>query len=109
MELFRVFGSIMIDNKDAIDKLNKSDKKAKDSAKALEQVREGAAKIGKAMVVGAGLAVGSLTAMAIKSAETGDRVDKLSQKIGLSRKGFQEWDYIMSQNGMSVEPTSNGI
>ena len=47
--------------------------------------------------------------MANKAAASGDRVDKLSQKVGMSRKGFQEWDYILSQNGMSIESLQGGM
>lgn len=38
-----------------------------------------------------------------------DRIDKLSQKLGLSRKAFQEWDYIMSQNGVNMNSMSSGM
>lgn len=38
-----------------------------------------------------------------------DRVDKMSQKIGVSRKTFQEWDYILSQNGASVDGLQTGV
>lgn len=44
-----------------------------------------------------------------KVADYGDRIDKMSQKIGMSRKAFQEWDYIMSQNGGSVESLQMGF
>lgn len=32
-----------------------------------------------------------------------DRVDKLSQKLGISREGMQEWDYVLSQSGVSID------
>lgn len=61
-------------------------------------------------VVGAGTVVaGGLTAIAKGTASAGDRVDKLSQKIGLSREGFQEWDFITSQSGMNVEQLQMGF
>ncbi len=109
MELFRLFGSILIDDKDAIDKLNKTDKKAATTAEKLGKLAGGAAKVGAA-VVGMGVAAATgLTAMATKTAEAGDRVDKMSLKLGLSREGFQEWDYIMAQNGMSIETMQGGM
>jgi hypothetical protein len=58
--------------------------------------------------MGAAAATG-LTAIATKTAAAGDRVDKMSQKIGLSREGFQEWDYVMSQNGMSIDTMQGGM
>ncbi len=42
-------------------------------------------------------------------AELGDRIDKMSQKIGMNRRNFQEWDYILSQNGGSIESLQMGF
>lgn len=54
-------------------------------------------------------ASGALT-MGIKAtAAYGDRIDKMSQKIGMGQKAFQEWDYIMSQNGGNVETLQMGF
>ena len=44
-----------------------------------------------------------------QTAEYGDRIDKMSQKIGMSAKNFQEWDFIMSQNGGNVESLKMGF
>ena len=54
-------------------------------------------------------AVTSLTTFAVKSAQTADTIDKMSQKIGISRKAYQEWDYICGQSGVSVDVLKNGI
>lgn len=43
------------------------------------------------------------------ASNAGDRVDKLSQKMNLSRKEFQEWDYITKQSGTSMEALSMGM
>lgn len=51
----------------------------------------------------------ALTALVVKSSETGDRVDKLSQQVGLSRKAFQEWDYVLDQTGGNVESLKMGM
>jgi hypothetical protein len=37
-----------------------------------------------------------------------DRIDKLRQQIGMGTKSFQEWDYIMAQNGGQVEILKTG-
>ena len=52
---------------------------------------------------------GAIIRGANQFAEMGDRIDKMSQKIGMSRKSFQEWDYIMSQNGGNVETLQMGF
>lgn len=51
----------------------------------------------------------ALFGMASKSAEATDRIDKLSQKIGISRQGFQEWDFILSQSGTDIEKMQVGM
>lgn len=108
MKLFELFGVVKLDDQ-ASDGLSKVDQKAEKSGskfgKFAKGVGVGAAAIGVAAVAaGAGM-----FKMATSSAETTDRIDKLSQKIGLSRKGFQEWDFIMSQSGGSVEGLQMGF
>lgn len=91
MELFKLFGSVLIDDKDAINSLNKVDKKGKSTGQKFADVAKKGAKIGAAVVGATAAAGGALLGMANKTAETTDRIDKMSQKIGLSREGFQEW------------------
>lgn len=64
------------------------------------------------------VAAGALSVAAIKKgidtvidfanevSQAGDRIDKQSQALGLSRKAFQEWDYILGQNGASIDSMS---
>ena len=61
--------------------------------------------------MGAGAIAGGkkLVSMANDTAEAGDRVDKMSQKIGVSRKSFQELDYVFSQNGANVDSLKVGL
>ena len=47
--------------------------------------------------------------MANEAAAAGDEIDKASQRIGLSRQGYQEWDYVLSQNGASISSLENGM
>ena len=43
----------------------------------------------------AGAAVtGAFVASARKTADFGDKVDKMSQKLGLSTDAYQKWDYV---------------
>lgn len=61
------------------------------------------------MVAGAGLAAFGVAAGAAfgKSisdvSQYGDHVDKMSQKIGMSREGFQKWDYVLQRAGTSID------
>lgn len=41
--------------------------------------------------------------LADNAAAAGDKIDKQSQALGMSRKAYQEWDYILSQNGSTID------
>ena len=78
----------------------------------MSKLTGGLKKVGGALAaVGAtvGVVGGAILRGANQVAEMGDRIDKMSQKIGMSRKSFQEWDYIMSQNGGNVETLQMGF
>lgn len=70
---------------------------------------KGVAVAGAAMLAGTVLAGKGLWEIATGAAAAGDRVDEMSQKLGLSNQAFQEWDYILSQNGASIESLRGGM
>lgn len=39
----------------------------------------------------------------------GDKIDKQSQALGMTRKAYQEWDYILGQNGASIDSMSVSV
>lgn len=63
------------------------------------------------VVMGAGLGAVALATQQLvtKTVEAGDRIDKMSAKLGLSREGFQQWDYILKQNGADIESMKGGM
>lgn len=97
MELFKLFGSIMVDNKKANESISKTGSLAGKLGQGLGKGIKTAAKWGAAITAGAVAGGTALFGVTKNAADTGDRIDKLSQKIGMSRKGFQQWDYILSQ------------
>ena len=109
LEIFKLVGSIFIDTDKANESLAKTDKKA-------TSVAEGFGKVGK-VAAGAAAAIGTavigtgtaLVGMANDASQTADEIDKMSQKIGLSAEGYQEWSYIMEQNGMDVDKLQTGM
>jgi hypothetical protein len=109
VELFKLFGSIMVDSDKADSSLSKIDGKAQGVASTLGKGIATAAKFGVALGAAAAAGGAALFGMATKAAESTDRIDKLSQKIGVSRKSFQEWDFILSQNGASIEGLQTGM
>ena len=109
MELFKLFGSIMVDNKAANDSISKTEGLA---SKLSKSIGSGVKKVaGFAVGIGAAAAGGAAALMGVanKAAETTDRIDKLSLKTNFSRQGFQEWDHIMSQSGMSIDSLQGGM
>ena len=61
------------------------------------------------LMAGAGVAaLGATAGVAFGKAisdvsKYGDHVDKMSQKIGMSREGFQKWDYVLQRAGTSID------
>ena len=55
-------------------------------------------------VTAVGAAAGAALGKSISDvSQYGDRIDKMSQKIGFSREGFQKWDYVLQRAGTSID------
>lgn len=89
--------------------LSATERKIKKVSNQFKKLSNGMKSAFSTALVAGGAVVGTVGALATKTAQAGDRVDKMSQKIGMSRKAFQEWDYIMSQNGGSVDNLQMGF
>lgn len=109
MEIFRLFGSIFVDTDAAEKSIQKTEKSAEGFASKLGNGIKTAAKWGAAIVTGATVAGTALFGMATKSASAADNIDKMSQKIGISREAYQELDFVCSQSGMSVNQLQAGV
>ncbi|MCF7945444.1 MAG: hypothetical protein K9L24_01130 [Spirochaetia bacterium] len=102
--------SVVIDGKEYISQeankaggsITKMGSKSKKAARAMKIAFASAAASVAVVVTG-------LTRLATKSAGTADRIDKMSQKIGVSRETFQELDFVLSQTGGSIESLEMGI
>lgn len=109
MELFKLFGTIAVNNKDANSAIDETSEKAEGFGSKLKKGVSTVAKWGTAVVGGATAAAGALVKFAESSASTADHVDKMSQKIGISRQAYQELDFICSQSGTSVDSLQVGM
>jgi hypothetical protein len=83
--------------------------KFQNGAKKIGKVASNTAKAVGTVASAVGVLGTAIIANSNKYADIGDRIDKMSQKIGMSKKAFQEWDYIMSQNGGNVETLQMGF
>lgn len=106
MNVFRMVGSIALEGgKEANQELENFDSHGKKASFSLKKV---ATAVAGATVAVAGLAtsVGALTSKMMKLT---DEIDKQSQRIGISREAYQEWDFIMSQNGGNISTLVRGV
>lgn len=109
VEVFKLFGSIFVNNEEANKSISKTDEKASGVASTLGKGVATAAKWSAAIVGGATAAAGGMMKFAQSTASNADNVDKMSQKIGISRQAYQELDFICSQSGTSVDKLQNGM
>lgn len=114
-------GKVVIDTDVDIDTFNKAvDKMSQSFDKFSQNLDKSSKSLGsristnlssafKTLTVAITGATTAASAWIVSAARAGDRVDKLSQKMNLSRKEFQEWDYITKQSGTSMEALSMGM
>lgn len=54
-------------------------------------------------------AIGEIQSLVDEAAKAGDTIDKSSQRLGLSQKAYQEWEYVLSQNGADISALTTGV
>lgn len=102
MELFKLVGSIFVDNEKANDSLAKTDQKASSVGETMSKVGKGAAKAGAAIGASA-VAIGTaVVGMASKSASALDEVDKGSQRMKVSAESYQELAHAAELSGVEM-------
>ena len=102
MEIFKLFGSILIDSAEAEKSISKTEDKAESLGSKLGSGLKTAAKWGTA-IVGAATAVGGAMVAATKStAENLDTIDKASQRMKISAESYQELAYAAELSGVQM-------
>lgn len=107
MNLFDLVAVLTLNKKAYDEGLKGAEKSASSFSTKLKSGVKTAGKVATASLalVGAG-AVGltkKLMDTSSATADLGDHIDKQSQKIGISAKAYQEWDFILTHNGASVD------
>lgn len=109
MNLFDLVAKITLDSSE----YEKGLSNASDTAKGFGGKLQTAMKVGGAAVAAVTTATAALTtgiaAATGKTAEYGDNIDKMSQKMGMSAQAYQEWDAIMQHSGTSMETMKAGM
>ena len=109
MEIFKLFGSIFVDNDKANKSIDETDKKGQSTAATLGNMVGTAAKWGAAIVAGAGVAVGGMLALTNQTAAYADEIDKLSERTGINREELQRWRYAAGQSGADIGKLEVGV
>ena len=103
-------GKVIIDTE-----LNPKDaeKQSKSLGNSLSSGLSKGAKVATAGVMAVGTAVAVTGTKMIKSAketaEYGDHIDKMSQKLGISAEAYQKWDYVAKISGTSIDGLKMGF
>jgi hypothetical protein len=110
LELFKLFGTLALLG---VDEANKDIEETTKNAGGLgDKLKSGittATKWGAGIAAGATAAAAGVMKVAMDSAAAADEVDKMSQKIGISKQGYQEWSYVLGQNGMDISSLQMGM
>lgn len=102
MEIFKLFGRVLVETSGAEQNLDKTESKAQSAMSKLGKCVEKGLALGAAL----GTAVATLknaVDLASQVADKGDAIDKNSQKIGISAKAYQEWDAVLQHCGTSMD------
>lgn len=102
MELFKIFGSLVIDDKKAIESLNKADKKAREVTDAQKTLANAGKNVGKAFAIGAAAVGTAMVATTAKTVSTLDNIHKASQRAGMGAEEFQRWAHVASLSGIEM-------
>lgn len=100
--IFELFGTIMVDNRQADESLTKTEKKAGSLAESLGKGVKSAAKFGAAVGTAAVAAGAGIVKLASNTADTADVIDKASQRMQISAESYQEFAHAAELSGVEM-------
>lgn len=103
MEIFRLFGSVLIDNDKANKSLDDTDKKAQGAGAKLGSMIGTAAKVGVGIAAGVAAGGAALFGLAKKAADATSEIKDMADRAGTSAEHFQKLKYAAEMSGMSIE------
>lgn len=109
LEIFKLVGSIFVDNEKANESIQKTDEKAQSLG---ETFLNGVSTVGEWAIglTSAAVAVGgAMFGMAEKSAESLDEIQKGAQQLGMSYEAYQKLAYACDLSGTSIDKLSIGM
>ena len=107
MEIFKLFGSILIDDKEANKSMAKSEKNAEGFAQKLGGGIKTAAKWGVAVGAAATAVGGAMIAAGLRVGDMADRLLDLNAITGMSTDEIQRWERVTKEAGVSADAVTN--
>ena len=112
LSFLTLLAKLTLDSQEYDKGLDDADKKAKDYTATWDKAKSTIGSGAKSIATGFGIIAGA-GAAAYKAADTFsqslDEIDKNSQKVGLSAKAYQEWDYVMKISGTEMSSLTTGL
>ena len=98
---------------DTGEEMKETEKEAGKFGDTLKNGLAAGAKVAAAAVAAVATAAVAATAKLVDAAgdtaEYGDNIDKMSQKLGMSAEAYQEWDFIMQHSGSDIDKMSTSM
>ena len=98
---------------DTGEEMKETEKEAGKFGDTLKNGLAAGAKVAAAAVAAVATAAVAATAKLVdaagETAEYGDNIDKMSQKLGMSAEAYQEWDFIMQHSGSDIDKMSTSM
>lgn len=107
MDLLTLAAKLTLDSSSFTSGISDAEKQGSTLSQKLGKVASAAKKVAGALVFKKGIQ--AIKNLANETAKAGDAIDKNSQKLGMSRKGYQEWSYILSQCGTDISSMSTSM
>lgn len=109
MDVFDLVAKISVDTSDYTEGLNEAGKDSESFGSKFSNGLKTAGKVAGAVTGAVSLVSGVISKTATATADYGDTIDKTSQKMGISAKTYQEYDYVMNLAGTSMADMGVGL
>lgn len=113
MNVFELVAKLTLNSDEFKKGMDESEQKATGFGSKLKSVIGGGTKVAIGGLVAASTAAVSFGSQLVSGvsqiAQFGDNIDKMSQKMGMSRQSYQEWDAVLQHSGTSIEAMKTGM
>lgn len=97
------------DVEDVTKDTKQAEKETKDYGETAKKVGQVAAAAFAAMVTAAVSLATALGKCITETADYGDQIDKMSQKMGVTAQAYQEWDFVLQHAGSSMDSMKSSM